>query len=680
MVEYGVETELSTDLSMISTIAEYGFDINMTNKSGKGSALAAASTSENLELVRHIHGQGADVCTLAVGNQDLEDNYQDIDGEDATNNRRKFLLENIGGMAALHVAVRHRNIEVAAFLISAGADVNQLCYPYYFKFVPIQLATYYGSERLVKILLDAGADPDFVAGESERPDALKHPYASEDPYPFVTYRQKQILDYGQIVGRPSLRIALETGNSNIFNLLLSHGASMPASPVDGNEWDPVASAVRGGNPQLVRTVLQHLTQPDVITHETLADCITYCDCKFALEIMSLVPVPPEEVYCVEVLQAAVKVGDIDFVRKLLRGARSSFGELPAGYSAAGSSLTTSERGEEMLHLFLKEGIKPYERSNCGRYQTNGLHRTSFVQEVFYGLDTVEPYQTRMLEHLIDKCELPDINSHLHDDWKHSMFAACSEAIWLDISDPLKLMIGKGVDIDWHPPGNQSLLNLALVYRNHKLVGCLLDLGANADSRTLLHQEAHTSTSIFERLLQRGADIHAKPGMGHGMTPLQWTAMYGSFDNLRTLLKLGANINESPGHYDGRTAIEGAAEHGRLNMVSYLLAAGADVRGKQNKNYRRTIYRAWKEGHGTVVRVIQEWKTEKYGQDDCEDARHILESMTFDELFFKSTEAKAEYVEWERLRFPEVSQDVGDWFKWQRKFFQEDRARLVSLLK
>lgn len=65
------------------------------------------------------------------------------------------------------------------------------------------------------------------------------------------------------------------------------------------------------------------------------------------------------------------------------------------------------------------------------------------------------------------------------------------------------------------------------------------------------------------------------------------------------------------------------------MVAFLLRAGEeceDVRGKQNMNYRRAVYRAWKQGHMVVVEVIQEFKLVKYGPDDVEDVSIIVESM------------------------------------------------------
>jgi hypothetical protein len=141
--------------------------------------------------------------------------------------------------------------------------------------------------------------------------------------------------------------------------------------------------------------------------------------------------------------------------------------------------------------------------------------------------------------------------------------------------------------------------------------------------------------------------------------------------LKILLKAGANVNGLPGKHEGRTAIEGAAEHGRLDMVRYLLEAGADIKGRTNMNNRRTVYRAWKEGHRTVVRMIQDWKREKYGHEDCENVEFIMESMTYDELGFESAAARVEVENWER----EYLEEVMDTIEHLQFCFNYSKARL-----
>jgi hypothetical protein len=90
----------------------------------------------------------------------------------------------------------------------------------------------------------------------------------------------------------------------------------------------------------------------------------------------------------------------------------------------------------------------------------------------------------------------------------------------------------------------------------------------------------------------------------------------------------------------------------------LLEAGADIKGRTNRNYRRTIYRAWKEGHRALAQMVQNWKRHTYGDEDCEDIEVIVQSVTEDELNFASPAAKLEY---EKLPDLEDEEDLEQLF-------------------
>lgn len=137
--------------------------------------------------------------------------------------------------------------------------------------------------------------------------------------------------------------------------------------------------------------------------------------------------------------------------------------------------------------------------------------------------------------------------------------------------------------------------------------------------------------LVEKLVEKGADVNAPARSSRGATALQYAAMNGNFEIVRILCKARADVNAAAAYYDGRTAIEGAAEWGRLDMVWYLLEAGADVKGRSNKNYRRTVCRAWRRGHEIIVRMLQDWKTEKFGEDDCADVDYIRDTSNDNEF-------------------------------------------------
>jgi ankyrin repeat protein len=168
-----------------------------------------------------------------------------------------------------------------------------------------------------------------------------------------------------------------------------------------------------------------------------------------------------------------------------------------------------------------------------------------------------------------------------------------------------------------------MMNLILKY--HNLCSNLVNPSTRRTGHTPLQQLAGQNQSQHvQRLLSLGADVNAAPFHRQGATALQFAAINGNFDIARLLIGAGANINAPAAAYDGRTAIEGAAASGRLDMVHYLLIFGADI--QDQRNYRHTVYRAWKNGHHTIARMVHQWKEERFGKDDTESIESIVKSM------------------------------------------------------
>jgi ankyrin repeat protein len=196
--------------------------------------------------------------------------------------------------------------------------------------------------------------------------------------------------------------------------------------------------------------------------------------------------------------------------------------------------------------------------------------------------------------------------------------------------------------------------LRQVTHHLKRVGCplsqrahrLLDMGADPDldncegprhltrwDSPLINAVRSEDIGLMKRLLDLGANVNATSHtcVTSETTAVQVAATIGNFEILDLLLQAGGDLNAPPGEDDGRTALEGAAEWGRVDMTSYLLSQGADVKGRNNKNYRRAIYRAWEIGHRVLAKMIRAWKAEHYGEDDCDAIEYIIESMTDEEL-------------------------------------------------
>ena len=85
---------------------------------------------------------------------------------------------------------------------------------------------------------------------------------------------------------------------------------------------------------------------------------------------------------------------------------------------------------------------------------------------------------------------------------------------------------------------------------------------------------------FYALLDRGADVNAKNGVGN--TALMNAAYYDRPEFVRVLISGGADINAV--NQIGYTALMNAASTGRTEIVGELLIAGADVNVETNDGW------------------------------------------------------------------------------------------------
>lgn len=124
------------------------------------------------------------------------------------------------------------------------------------------------------------------------------------------------------------------------------------------------------------------------------------------------------------------------------------------------------------------------------------------------------------------------------------------------------------------------------------------------------EEAHTPLCvavanghlrIFARLLNRGADPHAKDK--NGMIPLHIASKRGNFEAVTSLLQQtqGLNINERDNK--GNTPLHYAAGIGHVGLVESLLSSGADISVRNIKNETAgDLARA--SGHEQVLQFLR----------------------------------------------------------------------------
>ncbi len=165
--------------------------------------------------------------------------------------------------------------------------------------------------------------------------------------------------------------------------------------------------------------------------------------------------------------------------------------------------------------------------------------------------------------------------------------------------------------------SETALLVAIGARQLDKVRLLIDKGADINARptrgvkrTALQKAAEVGAyKILEYLINLGTDINAPAAGTGGATALQFAAVHGFVGIADRLLREGADPNAPAALLDGRTALEGAAEHGRLDMVQLLRNFGARIDGPHRSQYEQALCRASDNGHFAVVDLLKSYDTD-----------------------------------------------------------------------
>jgi hypothetical protein len=134
---------------------------------------------------------------------------------------------------ALRLAIEHGDRAAVLHEIAAGADVNRPFRP--LMIPPVAQAALRGNGDIVRVLLDAGADPDAVGFEGMT--ALAMSVRSCSVSPGIV---RALLEAGADPdarsgsGATALMMAVQAGRDDIAELLIAHGADMAALNLHGD--------------------------------------------------------------------------------------------------------------------------------------------------------------------------------------------------------------------------------------------------------------------------------------------------------------------------------------------------------------------------------------------------------------------------------------------------------------
>lgn len=644
-------------ISMFQALAKRGLDINATDSNGYGSALVSAVENSNDELVRYLIAARVDPNGIAFGLGD-----QSVQGAITRSEER---LRQLHGSAALHIATKKNNEDIVSLLLNHGAQTNLDCGAY-----PVQLAASNGNVSVLEKLLDAGADVNAIS--------------SNITTNIFCFRDDGAGPAKRFTTRTALRIAFENGSLPTVDMLRKNGGRLHSNVDMGSlaAWDPLHIAIQNRNGALVRYVLgevySDLSNPGQLIRTPNAR--DHCD--LANELMDIGLLGTRAVCQLAVMCAGITLQKTSLVEHILHQMISTPVEVvPRHYSRRALILAVRKRQVSLVGMFLTAGLSAFDRIAPGEEELYDL------DEHYMFWNSISAFECAV------ELERQDIlATFLTHESQHSsesgqpvvqrqLGAAYATAICTGNTTLQSMILQAGLradDID-HIMGETqyicrrlySALQQATQNGDLEEVEWLIERGAKPhrpdtplvytrDDWTPLQSAARDGhLDTVKALLCAGADVNTAPIPSGGRTALQAASEKGHLAVVRLLLEAKADVNAPSSIYQGMTAIVGAADGGHLGTVLVLLASGADVRGINNLNYRWAVYRAWKNGHQDLVRVINGWKSEQYGTGDCETIDVISASIAVQESPLVCETAAQEHGSGHEIDVFAIENDVND---------------------
>ncbi|KAI8935745.1 hypothetical protein NX059_007265 [Plenodomus lindquistii] len=614
-------------------LVAYGLNVHWYDEDGRGSALAAACSCDNTPLVDWLLSAKVDL------EREAWDPY-------LYNQGKGQLL----GMAPLHIAIYHQHENLVRLLLFHGANFDQYCSGY-----PIQYAALTGHKAILLLLLQSGASVDSRYDGIARPEDQL--IASDRTAIHIAFDQGHLdvvttlQEFGAVLCPMLTLVDYRKLRNEIKQRCLSVGKKDVAC-----SFTPWGKILREHRLEFIQKIIQkgYINKP--MTSDDMAIGIF----EHGLNAMNgLFPqdsllsrlwtaISPALLYAT--VSKANEVHICEAFKAMAR--RIGLEDTIAEFGPRALVLAVERNEEPVINLLLQSGVSPFEPDPEWNGADPWISRWT-MRPIEDGCTTAFNYAVASRRHLSIRIFLEWHRSSSDSEEKKKRESQMSAAylytmcvrdnvLWSLFEQEVRknTNIFQYLDFD----DVQKGLSIALRKAIHQgadrgnydralwLLEDIQDVNCRYEEHTLLQAAAFENSAVLTiALIQKGAHVNASPDSRRGATALQFAALNGNFEIVQILLEAKADINAAPAFYKGRSAIEGAAEWGRLDMVWFLLEAGANVKGRANGNYRRTISRAWRNGHQTVVRMIQDWKTEEYGADDCNDIHSVLATISNLEL-------------------------------------------------
>ena len=504
------------------------------------------------------------------------------------------------GVSPLQVAMLHEGTEILRSLLLSDADVDLPAHKendaLELRYVgtALQTAAFQGNQLQCEILSRAGADVNADAGEMGFTALQAAAQTHRSPKKLVKF----LVELGAEINAPALpgkgltalQAAVEEGNLDVVYYLVQMGADVnaPAACCAGRIGageggiTALAAAARRNNQQLVQFLLCHGADVNGLSPQQWAETALTAAIHARNDLLTRLLLASGAKVHDSALSAAIKFGSDETIRLLLfvHPVRASFVDLPVkGYDSAALQWAVVRGGSDLVRFFLESSI-----------------------------DINQPIKDVICN---------DFNGQYSVENRHVLEAA----VTIDNAVMLQTLLDSGADPNLTSPDcSRTVLQFAAYREKPELVRLLLDAGAdpNAPARGLGGRTALQAASekghfgLVKMLLEAGADTNAPAARDRGVSALQAAVIGGYCGIVRRLLEDGADPNAEGATTEGRTAIEGAAEYGRIDVLQLLLENGALIEGPGRAQYDRAISFAAEWGFPATRNLLQSHHQMLYG--------------------------------------------------------------------
>jgi uncharacterized protein len=342
----------------VHILIERGANPNAAEKAYGQTPLMFAAVSNEADVIAVVVEKGADVAA-------------------ATKVRTSAASEPMGGLTALHYAVRQGNVEAVDALLERGADINQVSAD---DTTPLMLATINGRFDLAMHLLERGADATIATAAGGTPlyRVLDLQWAPKSPYPQPPAARQQKTSYLDLV-----KALLDRGadpNARLRKALWYTRFGFAAEGVDPAGATPFWRAAEAADVDAMRLLVARGADPAIKTTEGVSPLMVLAGAGSRGGSATTIPAGrmPALRYLVEELHADVNETDAK--------AGDSKKTEPIGTRGYTPIHNAAARGDNEMILYLvskgarvdlmgKNGVTSVDMASSTRERSEPFHET-----------------------------------------------------------------------------------------------------------------------------------------------------------------------------------------------------------------------------------------------------------------------------------------------------------------